>query len=114
MIVEQPALASLTKMAMDVRCDTNRLSDDEKDRLIFLFRMVFQQFEAQYFLYKSGVLPKELWEIRRGWAHSFLILPAWKEWWAVERQTPGYTPAFIENVLSAPIYELQDYTNFPE
>jgi hypothetical protein len=114
MVLQQPDLARLMKIAMDTKHDVNSLSGEEKDQLILMFRMVFQQFEAQFFLYKSGVLPKELWDNRRSWAHSFLTLPVWQEWWAVESQTPGYTPGFIENVLDAPIFALDAYHHFPE
>ncbi len=114
MILQQPDLARLLKVAMDTKRDVNSLSGDEKDQLILMFRMIFQQFEAQFFLYKSGVMPKELWENRRSWAHSFLTLPVWQEWWVVESQTPGYTPGFIENVLDAPTFALDAYHHFPE
>ena len=114
MLLQQPDLARLTKVAMDTECDVNGLSDDEKDQLILMFRMIFQQFEAQFFLYKAGVMPNELWENRRSWAHSFLTLPAWQEWWEVESQTQGYTPGFVENVLGAPTMSLDAYHRFPE
>lgn len=114
MILQQPDLARLLENAMDTECNVSSLSREEKAQLILMFRMIFQQFEAQFFLYKSGVMPEELWENRRRWANSYLELPAWKDWWAVESQTPGYTPGFIENVLSAPRFSLDDYHQFPE
>ncbi|MGI9326799.1 MAG: hypothetical protein ACR2PZ_16385 [Pseudomonadales bacterium] len=114
MLVQQPDLAQLLERAMDTECDVSRFSSEDKAQLILMFRMIFQQFEAQFFLHKSGVLPDELWENRRGWANSFLELPAWKDWWAVESQTPGYTPGFIDNVLSAPAFSLDNYHRFSE
>ena len=114
MLVQQPDLAQLLESAMDGECDVGRFSREEKAQLILMFRMVFQQFEAQYFLYKSGVLPEELWENRRRWAKSYLELPAWKDWWTVESQTPGYTPGFISNVLSATAFSLDNYHRFSE
>jgi hypothetical protein len=114
MLLQQPELGRLVKISTNTKQDVNSLSDEEKDQLILMFRLIFQQFEAQFFLYKSGVLPKELWESRRSWAHSFLKLPVWQEWWAIESRTPGYTAEFIENVLDAPTFVLDAYHHFPE
>jgi hypothetical protein len=72
MLLQQPELGRLVKISTNTKQDVNSLSDEEKDQLILMFRLIFQQFEAQFFLYKSGVLPKELWDNRRSWAHSFL------------------------------------------
>jgi hypothetical protein len=52
--------------------DSNSLREREKYQIHRFFRGWFQRMEAQFALYKSGILDEEIWELRRGYAQAFL------------------------------------------
>ena len=57
--------------------------------------------EAQFALYKSGILDEEVWELRRGYAQGMLDMSHFKEWWALDKNNSMFTIAFIESMDSA-------------
>ena len=111
-IIADPELIKLGDKIFDSKCDVASLSPAEKSRANYLFRAIMQIMESQYFLHEAGVLPKSVWENRRVFQRSYLDLPAWRDWWEVEKLTPGYTKEFIENIESAQPLALDRYNRF--
>lgn len=58
-------------------------------------RAVFQRVEAQFALYRSGVLDAEIWELRRTYTRSLLLNPLVAEIWRLEKGNSMLTKAFI-------------------
>ena len=71
------------------------LSDYEKYQTHRFMRSVLQRTEAQYALYKHGVLDAEVWRLRSTYIKSTLNNPLFKEIWQTEKTNSMFTRAFI-------------------
>ena len=60
----------------------------------------FQRMEAQFALFKAGILDEEVWELRRGYAKAILANRYIKESWELDKQNSMFTNAFIESIDS--------------
>lgn len=76
------------------------LSSYEKYLVHRFCRGWFQRMEAQFALYKAGILDKEVWELRRGYAKSILNNPLVKESWEIDKGNSMFTQAFIQSIDS--------------
>lgn len=65
-------------------------------------RAVFQRVEAQFALYRSGVLDAEVWELRLSYTKSLLLNPLVAEIWRLEKGNSMLTKAFIAELEAAP------------
>jgi hypothetical protein len=81
--------------------DSSSLTEREKYQVHRFCRSWFQRMEAQFALYKSGILDEEIWELRRGYARAILKSPYFKEWWEIDKTNSMFTKAFIESIDSA-------------
>jgi hypothetical protein len=61
----------------------------------------FQRMEAQYALYKAGILDKEVWQLRRGYAKAILDNPLFRKSWELDKENSMFTEAFIESIDSS-------------
>lgn len=64
-------------------------------------RAVFQRVEAQFALYRNGILDAEVWELRRNYTKSLLSNPLVAEVWRLEKDNSMLTRAFIAELESA-------------
>jgi hypothetical protein len=81
--------------------DPENLSDRETYQVHRFLRGWFQRMEAQFALYRSGILDEEVWELRRGYAQGMLSMSPFKEWWAIDKKNSMFTVAFIDSMDSA-------------
>ena len=81
--------------------DPENLTDLETYQVHRFCRGWFQRMEAQFALYRSGILDEEVWELRRGYAQGMLAMSPFKEWWALDKNNSMFTMAFIESMDSA-------------
>lgn len=65
-------------------------------------RAVLQRTEAQFALYRSGVLDEEVWALRRDYIRSLLSHPLVAEIWRLEKGNSMLTKAFIAELEAAP------------
>jgi hypothetical protein len=65
-------------------------------------RSFFQRMEAQHALYSNGILDREVWELRCGYAQSILGNPVFEEAWQLDKQNGMFTSAFIDAIESTP------------
>jgi hypothetical protein len=77
------------------------LSDINRIRLSAHHRALFQKLEGQYYLHRYGYLDGGLWETRSAWAHGFIQLPIWQDWWQNELRESVYSDEFVDAVESA-------------
>lgn len=67
-------------------------------------RAVLQRTEAQFALYRSGVLDSEVWELRRNYIKSLLSHPVVAEIWRLEKGNSMLTRAFIAELEASPAH----------
>lgn len=83
------------------------LSGYEKHLFHRYMRSVLQRVEAQFALYRSGILDAEIWELRRRYTKSLLLNPIIAEIWKMEKTNSMLTTAFIKEI------ELASPSQFP-
>jgi hypothetical protein len=74
------------------------LTDKETYQLHRFLRGWFQRMEAQFALYKVGILDREVWELRLGYAQGLLTKSPFKEWWEIDKNNSMFTKDFIESI----------------
>jgi hypothetical protein len=74
------------------------LTDRETYQLHRFLRGWFQRMEAQFALYKVGILDREVWELRLGYAQGMLAKSPFKEWWSIDKNNSMFTKDFIESI----------------
>jgi len=74
------------------------LTDKEAYQLHRFNRGWFQRMEAQFALYKVGILDREIWELRRGYAQGMLSKAPFKEWWEIDKKNSMFTEDFIKSI----------------
>jgi hypothetical protein len=80
--------------------DPEELSSYEKYLAHRFTRGWFQRMEAQFALYKAGILAEEVWELRRGYAKAILRNPVVKEAWDEDTENSMFTKSFIDSIDS--------------
>ena len=80
--------------------DSEELSSYEKYLVHRFTRGWFQRMEAQFALYKGGILDEEVWELRRGYAKAMLGNPVIEESWELDKENSMFTKSFIESIDS--------------
>jgi hypothetical protein len=74
--------------------DPAAFAPDQMYPYAMLWRSHFLKLEAQYFLFKHGLLDAELWEkVASFWAGA-VQLPVLRAWWGAEQQTRLYSEEF--------------------
>ena len=85
------------------------LAQEEVEEFSAVEQMQFSSLASQLLLryedvfaqHQQGAVPPELWEMRRRFGRSLLELPMWKSIWEVFKNSPTFTPAFIEEIETA-------------
>jgi hypothetical protein len=79
--------------------DPDSLTDKEEYQVHRFLRGWFQRMEAQFALYKSGILDREVWELRCGYAQGMLDRSLFfKEWWEIDKNNSMFTRDFIASI----------------
>lgn len=102
-ISQNPQLAELCMRALREGTRSEDLAPEEWAQVFYMVRACLQRAQAQWFLWKQGDLPDDLWQMRRRWAKAYVSIPLVGEVWEVERRQHVYMPAFVEAVESAPL-----------
>ncbi len=89
--------------------DSEELSSYEKYLVHRFTRGWFQRMEAQFALYKGGILDEEVWELRRGYAKAMLGNPVIEESWELDKNNSMFTHAFIESIDSTSNLEVPSF-----
>ncbi len=100
-ISQSPQLAGLCLRALRQETRSTDLSEDEWAQIFFMARACLQRCQAQWFLWKQGDLPDDLWRIRRQWAKAYISIPTVAEVWELERQQNAFMPEFRASIESA-------------
>lgn len=92
---------TLSDLAFRVFTAPESLNDYERHLWHRYMRAVFQRVEAQFALYRSGILDAEVWELRRNYTKSLLLNPLVAEIWRLEEGNSMLTKAFIAELDGA-------------
>ena len=102
-ISQNPQLAGLCMRALREETRPSDLTEQEWAQVHYLVRACLQRAQAQWFLWKQGDLPDDLWQMRRRWAKAYISIPLVGEMWEMERRQHIYMPGFVDSVESAPL-----------
>jgi len=78
--------------------DPESLSDQDKYFMHRFARGWFQRMEAQFALYRAGILDAEVWQLRRGYAKAILENTLFKEFWEMDKKNSMFTKMFIDSI----------------
>jgi len=87
--------------------DPDKLSAYEEYLTHRFMRGWFQRMEAQFALYRAGILEREVWQLRRGYAKAILQNPVMCRFWEMDKNNSMFTKAFIDSIDS------NEQTQFP-
>ena len=79
-----PAMSVLMSRAYAPGAKASDFSETELSQLHFVVRGAIQNLQAQWYLWKEGSLPDDVWDRRRYFARSFIELPLIHSIWQSE------------------------------
>jgi len=94
-----PASALLFSRAMNPIANMSDFSETEQAQLYFFVRGALQYAQAQWWLWRDGSLPNELWAFRSKWARNFVEAPLINEIWQPELNQHIFSARFVEDIL---------------
>ncbi len=97
---EKPELALLIHRAAAPGAKLEDFSEEEKAQIYFLVRGALQYAQAQWWLWKEGNLPDEIWNMRRKWARNYVNAPFFRAVWDDDIRQYILTEGFVEDVMS--------------
>lgn len=97
---ENPEFAELAHRAFSPDASIQDFTTTEVSQLELAVRGALQYNQAQYSLWREGILPDELWERRRKFIQFFVSLPVLGELWAREMQRHNVSQDFKAAVES--------------
>ena len=96
-----PESAILMSRGSSENASESDFSETEIAQLYLLVRGCFQVTQAQWWLWKGGSLPDEVWEMRKTWAANFIQAPVVNSIWQGELKQFILTDEFVQDILSA-------------
>ena len=98
-----PQLSELSMRALDPETQPEDLTPAEFAQFMFVSRSVLQKYQAQWWLWKRGSLPDEMWQLRRRWAKGFVSLPVPGRMWEREGDQYQFAEGFVASINSAEV-----------
>ena len=93
-IALDPDFALLFSRASSASADIADFNEAEQAKLYIAVRAALQFAQAQWWLWQSGSLPNELWEIRSRWAKNFIESPVINSIWQAELKQHIFSERF--------------------
>ncbi len=103
-------LADLIQRAYDPEGDVNSWDQSERNQIMFDTLSCFQMVQAQYFLWREGSLPDDIWDYRSTWARRAVMLPVIAGFWHQFRSSDILSEPFMDYIDSI---ETQEHAPFP-
>jgi len=97
---ENGQVALLTQRATAADAKLEDFSEEERATIYFLVRATLQYAQAQWWLWREGNLPDEIWSMRRRWARNYINAPLVKAVWNDEIKQYILTEEFVRDVMS--------------
>ncbi len=102
--------ADLLQRAYDPEGDVNSWDQSERNQIMFDTLSCFQMVQAQYFLWREGSLPDDIWDYRSTWARRAVMLPVIAAFWHQFRSSDILSEPFMDYIDSI---ETQEHAPFP-
>ncbi len=96
-----PDIALLVSRASDPGVKIDDFNETEMAQLYLVVRGALQFAQAQWWLWRSGSLPNELWQMRRKWAKNFIESPVINPIWHAELEQHIFSEKFAEDIQAA-------------
>jgi hypothetical protein len=96
-----PEHALLMSRASSVTGKLDDFNETEIAQLYLIFRGCLQIAQAQWWLWKGGSLPDEIWKMRRIWAANFIQPPVLNSIWQTELDQYVLNTEFVSDILAA-------------
>ena len=100
-VARDPLFALLFNRASRADSKPEDFTETETAQLYFVVRSALQIAQAQWWLWRSGILPNELWDYRRRWARLFVEAPVLNPIWQAELEQHVFSEQFVQDILTA-------------
>ena len=99
-VARDPLFALLFSKASRADSKPEDFTEAETAQLYFGVRSALQITQAQWWLWRSGSLPDELWNYRRRWARLFVEAPVLNPIWQAELEQHVFSEQFVQDILT--------------
>ena len=99
-IGRDPDYALLLSRANNVGASPSDFNEAETAQLYFAVRCALQFAQAQWWLWRNGNLPDELWAYRSRWARNFVEAPVINAIWQDELEQHIFSEEFVNDILT--------------
>ena len=82
--------------------DVNSLSEIARAQAVADTLSILQMVQAQYFLWREGSLPDEIWSYRSIWARRYIMLPVVQVIWEDLKKENFLAEVFIDTIEAIP------------
>lgn len=93
-----PDALALIQKGMDPGTELDSLTELERSQLFLDSLSLLQTIQAQYFMWKSGSLPDEVWAYRSVWTKRYLLLPVPAYFWQTLRDDALLSREFVDYI----------------
>ena len=100
---------TVCELVFRILTESAELSSYERYLVHRFARGWFQRMEAQFALYRAGILDEEVWQLRRGYAKAILNNPFLSDSWELDKGNSMFTEAFIQSIDSASTPEISGF-----
>ena len=97
-VARDPEFALLFSRASSASADIADFNETEQAQLYYGVRCALQFAQAQWWLWQSGSLPNELWEVRSRWAKNFIESPVINSIWQAELKQHIFSERFADDI----------------
>ncbi len=102
--------SDLLQRAYDPNGNVNSWDQSERNQIMLDTLSCFQMVQAQYFLWREGSLPDDIWNYRSTWARRAVMLPVIAAFWQQFRSSDILCEPFMDYIDSI---ETREYAPFP-
>jgi hypothetical protein len=92
----------------------DEFSEYEQYLLHRFVRGWFQRLEAQFALYRAGILDEEVWNLRRSYAKAMLGNPVLRTSWELDKGNSMFTAAFVDSIETSEESEISGFHGIEE
>jgi hypothetical protein len=104
------AFSDLIERAYNPTSDLATWNQTDRNKIMFDTISCFQMVQAQYFLWREGSLPEDIWSYRSNWMRRAILLPVIGVYWRQFRASDILSEAFMDYIESI---EVQEHAPFP-
>ena len=94
--------ADLIQRSYVENASITQFSDSERVRVVADTASTLQTIQAQYFLWREGSLPNEIWAYRSKWARRYIMLPVIQAIWDDLKSEDFFSKEFVDLIEAIP------------